>query len=274
SYLRGIPPSAIVQAIAEFFNTNIMTFDVEGTYAARINFPTDLLLFVSTFYLVDILIKQGFNKKPSFQFCLILLSVVLSISRFIWAVNLVALILAIMVNVKSKKSIFVIVSFLFLSTIIVQIDSVQDIFMSRYSSSANDYSDSKREIQQKSIFREFDKAELLGNGLGSHAQLLRSFTPGKLYIYELQFQAFLMQVGMIGMFLFLMYVYFLFLIFSKKAIIKFRVIALIFLIFWIVSSFYNPSLFTSSGGAILLYILSLSCISSYRKVAFNYAENQ
>jgi len=259
SVISGQPVTAVVMLVRDFFNVNIMSYDIDDSYLGRINLPGDLLLNFSIFFIISEIIKIGFKpKKRNLLYLIVLLiSALLTMSRYQWAAVVFSMMLPYFMFINNRKSLAFLFLFAFAAAITLTIPSVQDVIMSRFDSDANSASDIIRILQQNKIEGQINKSLFFGSGLGSYVKdYIRS--PTQPYSYELQLLALIMQLGIVGFFVFFMYIFNFFFKHTKNASFRYLICAFILMGLWISGAIFNPTLYSSCGGAVLLVV----CISS------------
>lgn len=106
--LKGVPVTTIVVLVARFFSANIMTYDLDDVALARINMPADIVLYGIMLFLVNKIFKDGLNIKLLAQVSIVAFSALITMSRFQWAGMALAVALALMINIRNKKSVAII----------------------------------------------------------------------------------------------------------------------------------------------------------------------
>nr|DAH75659.1 MAG TPA: O-Antigen ligase [Caudoviricetes sp.] len=262
--LKGVPVTTIVVLVARFFSANIMTYDLDDVALARINMPADIVLYGVMLFLVNKIFKDGLNIKLLAQVSIVAFSALITMSRFQWAGMALAVALALMINIRNKKSVAIIFSGLILVIGALSTQTVQDILASRLDSKASSASDVIRDTQEKAIDRQIEMAPMLGHGMGSYApDLIRSLnTP---YSYELQIPAMIMQLGYIGTFMFFGVTLIPIIYSFSHARLSYIICGSIIYAWWILGGFFNPSIYSSSGGATLLFLCLMPFSPYFRR---------
>jgi len=128
----------------------------------------------------------------------ILMSALLAFSRYIWLSHVAAIASALILRRSWKILAVTCVAALVLG--VGFYDFVSDAFESRFLSVSAEKSDSARVEQFRVLTEEFESRPIFGKGMGAHAaRLLRDDYDEHQYVYELEWLAFLMQFGIIGM---------------------------------------------------------------------------
>lgn len=256
AFVKGLPVSAVVQSISDFFNIMIMTLDVDNTALARINFPSDSILPIAVFYLASIIFSGKATRKDYIITSLILFSLLISMSRYQWAASAVSVFLSMLIYFRKKKALMSFAAILIAAFGAFSIPSVNALIMERFDTKQTSFSDGVRDIQQAAIYRQIDQSPLMGHGIGYFIPtLVRSHDVP--YAYELQAPALVMQVGIIGTVM-LIAVLFVPLLYAARRLGFLSGFCYIMVgVFWIGASFFNPALFSSSGGAALLLMYCL-----------------
>lgn len=264
SIITGVSVSVIVKSISDIFSVALMTYDLDDSSIARINMPSDSLLLVPIYYLVTGFFSGGYRRKDFINFILIIFSVLITMSRYQWATTGLAVTLAILSNLKSKKIILVSLCIVLFSFSILSIDSVQEAIKFRFDSQTVSASDSVRLLQEMKINNAISTHPLLGNGMGYYIpDLIRSTLT--LYAYELQIPALVMQLGYFGASVIILMTILPILVASLTNKFSKMVSVWILMAAWLLSAFFNPVLFSSSGGAGLIALYAL-CKSGDEKL--------
>lgn len=120
-------------------------------------------------------------------------------------------------------------------------------------------SDGVRDLQQEVLLSNANDNPILGKGLGFYdSQLIRNSTAK--YSYELEYMAFLMQFGIIGLSLIV-----LLLIFSFYKTINFNVknniirnLLYFNFLFWVIKPFFNPNFLSSNSASTIVVLMIMS----------------
>lgn len=144
--------------------------------------------------------------------------------------------------------------------------AVQDIMESRFSAHNNDFSDGERKFQLNKLAEKIDAAPIFGHGIGYYIPSWIRAGDAK-YSYELQVPALVMQIGIVGVVLLFGFIFLpiLYLIRNTKPL--FLILFLGMSVTWLLSGFFNPVLFSSSGGVVYSMILLLCSLNIYKKQA-------
>ncbi|EIW8489772.1 hypothetical protein DV722_26080, partial [Klebsiella pneumoniae] len=253
SIASGVSVSTVVKGISAFFNTSLMTMSNEDVVISRINFMSDYILPVAIYLKT----KEFVSKKTGFiggVIVLVLLySIMISMSRFLWMMGLISFMIAILGNITKKKSIYIILIATIGSVYLLSLQSVQDVIEFRISSKGVTESDSIRDYQKLAISKAFENAPILGNGLGYFVpNLIRSETAR--YSYELQIQALYMQVGIIGASSLLLIIVITLLWQARVLSFREKLLFIILVSAWMSGGFFNPVIFSSTGGVAFLLL--------------------
>jgi hypothetical protein len=163
----------------------------------RMGFSSDI---VGSFALFAILCPSvsGVHFRRSASIVLIpllLASGLLSYGRYIWFIEIFAIVAALMIEHKFKW--LVLVAAITISLTYVSYDMLQPLLEARFSSDQTTDSDLIRVEQSKALAKEIRERPFFGKGLGTHVNgLIRSEQTR--YSYELQWESLLMQIGLVG----------------------------------------------------------------------------
>lgn len=238
-----------------------MSMDITGNvprFQTSMDISTPFLLF---FFLKSRSFGIDWSKKFRFLYLSIsTLAILLSFSRFLTFAGLLSVALHAF-STKHSISVFlriVSVLTLFIVTAIawIGIDEASAIIERRLFSYANYASDQTRREQVHALITEYIEVPIIGKGLGGYAEgAIRD--PQLLYSYEVQWVAFLMQFGLLGISCLV----------ASTALIANKILShpltrekiALFMLFlgWLASGFTNPFLISLTSG--ILYALFLLC---------------
>ncbi|MGA8164321.1 MAG: hypothetical protein WB791_04755 [Waddliaceae bacterium] len=199
----------------------------------------------------------------SLYFFVSFLSNLLSFSRFLLFVYCFSIALHLFTSTVSRifKSLIMVIGLLTLFAAFIGFENIETAIHHRFFSEGNRRSDDIRYQQTRSLMKAFDHSPYVGQGLGSYVK--DNVRDGNLlHSYEVQWVAFLMQFGLIGIvFLFLPLGYVLFrLLLPPLSREKIAFSALFML--WILSGFTNPFLISLQSGILYALFIAVSKISS------------
>jgi hypothetical protein len=252
--------------ITNIFDVDIMTADITDRLN-RAQFPNDIVI---PFVLYFVLYSKELNIKlsPFIKYLFILVSffvIFLTFSRYIWIITLLFIITALFY--KKKYTILILLTIVTFYLISFHFEDIlrMDIIQARFFSEAVESSDNIRAVQFDSLMDSFYDHYLIGNGIGSYVR--NDIRSDKFpYSYELQWIAFLMKFGLIGMGILLIYV-FLFLRICLSHINKHRGYLLICITLYFLGGFTNPYLLTSYAAC--SYILFMAVCFKIRSEALS-----
>ncbi|HCU0661798.1 TPA: hypothetical protein OUF45_003552 [Klebsiella variicola] len=254
--VTGISVTQIMSIISDIFNTKLMTLDSDDIAISRISFMSDYVLPIAIYILTKEIVNSRITLFKTITLILLVLSIILSLSRFLWVIGATSIALALMHEIKKSKSIFIVAIAVMLMLYALTLPSVQEAINFRFNSNDSDLSDLARQLQYNAIIDSIGKYPLLGQGLGYYLPTLIRSSAAK-YSYELQIPALAMQVGLIGTLLFFS------IIFAKlyKSALNLNLydkcIYLILIILWLIGGFFNPVIISSSGGIAFLLLYAL-----------------
>ncbi len=246
-----------MEAISKLFNVQLMTVDFENS-AGRIQLVSDALAPLCAFTIFcfrrELRIKQSVAVIFS---ALLLFSIVLTFSRYLWAFGVVAIILGLLISKKERVHLFFIA--LVLSLTVYAFQFVSAIFELRFSEKTADYSDSPRIVQQAALNDFFYDAPIFGHGFGSHA--VNEIRDIKLpYSYELQSMALAGQLGIVGLALLIAVLcyYFRGSFSFNRGNRLYQTSVLMLVVFWLTAGFFNPYLISSTAALSYGTLLALA----------------
>lgn len=239
------------------YNLNYLTLNIKSSFLQRVTSQLDAIIPVVFFYILIKGNSKGFLKSDIIIISLLIFSVLISMSRYIWFASLFSLGLYFVISKNSIWKFLLIIFGFFICTLIYISGFFSDIFEIRNDSDTNEYSDGIRLMQKESIINAISQQPFLGHGLGYYLpNLIRS--DNAKYLYELQIPALIMQIGFIGFLVFLVFILspFFNIKGSLSNINKFIILTLF--VIWVGNSFLNPYLFSSPGGIALASLLLLA----------------
>jgi hypothetical protein len=140
-------------------------------------------------------------------------------------------------------------------------ETVEKIVERRLFSRDNFLSDKTRSVQAEALLDKFEQAPLLGSGVGGYVkEVIRE--PNTLHVYEVQWLAFLMQFGVIGIFLILSPLLFIAIRLVQGPFSRLRWSFLGLFLLWIFSGFTNPFLISLASG--IIYSLFYLCGEEFK----------
>ncbi|OUY06686.1 O-antigen ligase family protein [Acinetobacter populi] len=254
----GVSISELMNNIAQYTNTAIMTLEVSGGFLFRINYISDSIISVAVFYLLtEIYNAKKIDKFMLIKFIALSFSALITMSRYQWAAYLMSIILTNLLYFKSKKAIAtLIISSVFIFIVLLQ-ESVQEMILLRFDSKTVDVSDIERVIQKNSIFSAIYDSPLLGNGIGYYIPNLIRSDVAK-YLYELQIPALIMQFGVLGFIILLLITLFPLFNNLKRKNVLWLIVYCCVIGIWLGGAMINAILFSSSSALVfvLIYIYS------------------
>ena len=182
-----------------------------------------------------------------------LISGFLAFGRYIWAVYVVAFLAAMVLRRNWKGLAVTVVAALTLYGAFRE--SLDAAFLLRFQSEGTERSDYERVEQTRALINEVERRPLFGKGMGSHTNAVVRLETHS-YAYEVQWLAFLMQFGVVGLTAILLLIWG-----ALRDLIAARRsgklwLCLLFLL-WLVSSFTNPHLTSSFAGAAFALFLAM-----------------
>jgi hypothetical protein len=252
----GLSFESTFGVIKEIFNVYIMTFDISDQFK-RAQLPNDIII---PFGLYIVLFSKELNIKlsPIIKYLFIMASLIvlfLTFSRFIWIVTLIFIITSLIY--KRRYIVLILLPMLVVYLLSFQAKDMftAGIIQARFFSEAAESSDNTRAAQFESLMTTFYNHYLIGNGIGSYARdCIRSDRFP--FSYEMQWIAFLMKFGLIGMGILLFHI----LGFLRICLIKMhkhRGYLLIGITLYFLGGFTNPYLLTSYAGCFYILFMAL-----------------
>lgn len=247
--------------IVQTLGIRIMTMPIFGNLSrlqTSIDIGTPFLLFF--FLQADLYgIKWKRTLKVVYPF-VTFISLFFSFSRYLIFIGILSLLLH--AFTQSRAARFKLLGFALLFSLgtvgMIGKDKIEQAMENRLFSRANKTSDDIRTEQIKALLETHQEAPLLGNGLGAYSP--KRIRDEKLWhSYEVQWVALLMQVGWIGICLFLIPIGILFRQILSEPLSRPKYALAVLLLLWLVSGFTNPFLFSLSSGILygLFYLTGL-----------------
>lgn len=169
----------------------------------RINTPADFALIPATL-LIHLTYKNARRYKPTSSILnlLFLTAIIISFSRYLWALYALTLASSWIINSNIKTTISsTLKSFVIMATLIAITattgDRATEFILDRYFGDYAQSSDSIRHILLPALWEMFTSSPLYGHGIGAHLDNLIYFEEAP-WNYVLQWLSFLTQFGIIG----------------------------------------------------------------------------
>jgi len=260
---------AFVDAVRDIFHVTIVSLDLlavfEGLSFIRLDLLNDSLSPFLLLFLLNVdLFKVKITPKVRYLIYLLLfLNLVISFKRSLIMAALIAIAYSVVVLMKSNARLTTVITLTVATLLLYSIYPVElnYLFTERFLSASQEASDITRSEQIGILINEFSENPLFGKGLGGYSKLqIRAVDLP--YTYEVQWLAFLMQFGIIGLIIvFLIYSLTIAPILKSGLIVDFKVKSIILLAFvlWGLMSFTNPMM-TASFCSVFYTLLLLSSL--------------
>ena len=266
--LRGIPVVEMVLLLSKIFGVNLMSMDL-GAMLGRVQFFSDALIPVCIFIILRHRdrMKIG-NLRAAASILLLLISVLFSFSRYLWAFSALAFLVGLLLGRQDR---FQAILFLVLgASVIASLPVLAKLYELRFAQAVAGSSDLQRTEQIHALKAFLLDAPLVGHGLGSYTtQVLREQdTEAGRYSYEVQLLALSAQIGLLGMFLLVALgaFYYSDLWWNSSLSVSDRLGIGLLLGFWIAAGLYNPLLFHPIAGVNYAAFATLAGIKSKQHV--------
>lgn len=225
---------------------------------------------VTPFFILFVLQSDALNLKLSkyfkFAYCMIsAISIFFSFSRFLIAVGVFSVFLFAFTLTKKGFLKALAIGFFCLTLFIILIgpDTFFSMVERRLFSSDNYHSDLVRKEQIDALVDQFYEAPYFGSGLGSYVKNLVRDTTIR-HSYEVQWVAFLMQFGLIGMFFLLIPAALIGYQFFLPSFSRIRFSFFLLFLVWLFSGFTNPFLISLASGIIYsIFLLSAKILKKH-----------
>lgn len=256
SAVTGLGFIDITFLVAKYFHTQIMTMKI-SPFIYRFQLPADLAAPLALFILLignrlNIDLKINSIMKIAYTM-LIIFSIFISYSRYVWAMTILVVIIAFMRSRKIRNYSLLIMLIFLLSAIFYHpyLHSLTERFFSH----AVTVSDNIRIHELPYLLRYFESSPIFGHGLGAYVpSLIRD--PHNKYSYEIQWVALLMQIGIVGVAAVCIALSLIVYPFVCCGINKTKLALLILLALWLSASFFNPYLTSSAAGVIFSFFVA------------------
>lgn len=261
--LRGIPIAEMVLWIDKVFSVDLMTMNL-GNLLGRVQFMSDEIIPLCLFIVLRHRDRLGFsNFRASISTLLLILSVIISFSRYFWIFAAAAVLLGLLLGRRDRFKVLLLS--IIGGSVLASLPALVSLYQLRFSSTVAGESDLERAEQISPLKSLFFDAPFFGHGLGSfNPVLLRSEIIVSRYSYEVQLLALPGQLGMIGVGLLclLLVFYFRRLFWRSVLTVPDRLALLALLLLWLAAGLTNPLLFHPVSGVNYASLTALCLISS------------
>ncbi|KQN46543.1 hypothetical protein ASE93_14860 [Serratia sp. Leaf50] len=259
--VTGIDPMVIIKLITKVWDIHLMTLGVDDSFLTRLQIPIDSATPFLLYVVVSELLLSNRNRIRNYiGFALLLVSLLLTFSRFFWGCGLLLMALSLIFNSKLSTKMYFIIGACVIGYILYAFTPVGDYFDkivgTRFGANVNNSaSDSFRITQKAALSQRIYDNVIFGHGLGYYLpSLIRaSDTP---YLYENQTLSIIMNLGFVGSILLILtlgMVIFGYCYNQQETKFLNIMLTLLFMTLWIAGGYFNPLLFGSSGGVILFF---------------------
>ena len=260
SILSGIPVVQVMENISTLFGVVLMSFDLSDL-GGRVHFVSDFLIPPVLYYYIA-LRKKAFGLAEILVFVLLLFSVVVSFTRYLWLYSVVAIFLACLSGGTNSMRASTLAAGLVAILLLSFGDIIIELVELRFSSDVAGASDIERVIQIDSLYRWFLDAPIFGHGLGAYTrETIRSeLLP---YSYEVQLLALLGQIGIVGCTILAVILgcFYWSAVQSLKNI-RSTIFIGVLLVMWVGGGIFNPNLFSSAAAVIFAAFWAMLVLNS------------
>jgi hypothetical protein len=219
----------------------------------RIQTSLDIVApFLLFFFLISDQLSVNFSKKFKFVFLIVTaISIFLGFSRYLIFVSLISLMMYwfTLSNLKRISLLFAFTIMVIGGVAMIGIDTVYSIIEVRFFSRSNTISDDVRSEQVRLLLQNYQDYPFFGLGLGGYTTHNIRDTIN-FHSYEVQWVAFLMQLGLIGILLTMIPLGIIFVKILKWPLTKVKVGCSALFLLWLISGFTNPFLISLTSGII------------------------
>ncbi len=242
-FLLRIEPIGLIESA--FGEGSLVSGEI-GLGLTRLGFSSDIVGAFALFAILcpsvsGIRLRRGF---VALGVTMLLVSGLLSYSRYIWFTDLFAIVAALAIERRLKALLF---SALAVGIVVVaSFEVVGPLLIARFSSEQSSDSDQIRVEQSQALWNEIEARPVLGKGIGQHALGVIRNDQNR-YSYELQWMSLLMQTGIVGVAAILLLIVAAARdLLAVRGPVKFWLAALYVL--WLLGSWTNPYLTSSFAG--------------------------
>jgi len=215
----------------------------------------------------------GIEWKKTFKISFLVISILtifLSFSRLLLFAGALSLFLhGITLKLETwKKFIPIFTVSLIAAVYLIGVDNVYKIVERRLFSTDTAASDDTRMVQVRALLEEYENYPVFGKGLGGYAE--NAIRDGKiLHSYEVQWVAFLMQFGVVGLTFILFALCLIAVTILKRPFTTAKTSLFVLFICWLLAGFTNPFLISLTSGILyVLFFLTGREINLQRKQAY------
>jgi len=253
----AIKKNMLMSDFVEAYNLNYLTLDMQDSIIQRLTSQMDAVLPIVLLYLLLKGDDSGFLKKDYLIILLLIFSIIISMSRYIWLASFITILIYILKARNVARNILYIFVFIGLVVIFYFSQIFSTIFEIRGDQNTNTASDGVRIFQKTGIYNSISEQPFLGHGLGYYLPNIIRGDHAK-YLYELQIPALVMQIGFIGFIIYMIFIVYPFINISNRISTFNKVLLFLLFIIWLGNAFVNPYLFSAPGGVALASILLLA----------------
>jgi hypothetical protein len=241
--LFRISPIDLIESV---FGEGSLTSGEIGLGLTRLGFSSDIVGAFALFAVLcpsvsGVRLRRG---MMTLSILMLLTSGLISYSRYLWFVDLFAIVAALVIERRVKALLFSAVAVAIL--VFASFEVVGPLLIQRFSSDQVSDSDQTRIEQSKALWDEIEAQPVFGKGIGQHALVIRS--EQNRYSYELQWMALLMQTGIVGIIAILILIAAAARdLLAVRGSVKYWLAGLYLL--WLLGSWTNPYLISSFAGA-------------------------
>ena len=260
--------------LAIIFNIPITPLGIKG-YLVRLQTPFDT---PSPYLLFFVLHSQSLNlhltRTKKYLFIgILLLNILTSFSRVLWAIGLYALFTSLWISKSTpwKKVRRVCLCCIFSSFLLITLwEPIESLVALRFTSQNAIESDDTRLNQIEALYEKCLQAPFLGSGLGSYAEdCIRD--PEHPFNYEVQWLAYIMQTGLLGASLAALGGWLLLRNYIRFRISQIRIALGVLVVLFLLSGWTNPYLFSLSSGILygLFFLAERKTIDPLRDATYS-----
>jgi hypothetical protein len=271
-FLNLVSLPEVMSFLKNTFDYEVVTQDISTNNLYRFQFQNDT---ITPILLIVLFLPNYFNLQYKLNklFLIIIysISIFISFSRWLWFLGIFLTCITFIYQQRSLLSNFTkrsltkknLVSIFYASLILLlitlNINTVSDTFAYRFFEKETVASDEVRESQYQALTSEIGQYPILGKGLGGYTEkIIRD--PDNPHYYEMQWLAFTLQIGFLGMFILLIHLFYIGYNIYRIKMKEISLILVLSYLLWLFSGFSNPYMLSPISGIIFtLFLLSSFC---------------
>ncbi|WP_142477050.1 hypothetical protein [Klebsiella grimontii] len=270
SFLGVVSINEVAQVIYSTYGIKPMLFPITDKLS-RFQLANDYIVCFALFFIICKKESIDFITKRtlSFSYYILVISVLISFSRYMMLVMAIGLIIKVFsVRKISAKGILIASSSLFIFSMVYisNMDEINDAIALRFISDDNSVSDATRQLQINCLSNAFEQKPLLGHGgLGDYSPNCPGPRDAE-FSYEVQYLGFLYRYGILQtLFLVMLYASQFLAAMDRPIFSKGNLPSLLAVAVWILIGFFNPYLVSGYASVIMVLCSCFTVIKQKEK---------